>query len=276
MRRRTRRPRGRLLIGLTALAVAGCGAGTSAGSSGSAGATGSSSATTGSSSGSPNGSITVFAAASLKESFSAIGTAFEAADPGTTVTFTFGASSALAQQIVQGAPADVFASASPRNMQQVVDAKAANSSTAFVKNMLEIAVPAADPAKVTSLSDLARPAVKVVLCQPQVPCGALAQQVLAAAKVSVKPVSLEADVKSTLTKVQLGEADAGLVYVTDVTSAGPKVKGVPIPADVDHATTYPIAVLTASRNADLARAFVAYVLSSQGRAELTKVGFEAP
>jgi molybdate transport system substrate-binding protein len=118
--------------------------------------------------------------------------------------------------------------------------------------------------------------VKVALCQPQVPCGDLAQKVLAAAKVQVKPATLEADVKATLTKVQLGEVDAGLVYVTDVKAAGDKVTGVRIPADVDLATTYPIAALTGSRNADLARAFVRYVLSGAAKAELTEAGFEAP
>jgi molybdate transport system substrate-binding protein len=256
-----------LLAGLAVLALAACGSSDSSGSStASAGA---------SPSGSASGSITVFAAASLEESFTVIGSAFEAAHPGTKVTFSFGASSALAQQITQGAPADVFASASPKNMQQVVDGKAANDSTAFAKNVLEIAVPPNDPATVTGLNDLGKGGVKVVLCQPQVPCGTLAQTVLGKAGVTVEPVSLEADVKSTLSKVQLGEADAALVYVTDVTSAGDRVKGIEIPADVNAATTYPIATLTASKNADLAKAFVTYVLS-EGRAELTKVGFQAP
>jgi molybdate transport system substrate-binding protein len=255
-----------LLVGAAVLALAACGTGDSGSSTASAGASASSSV---------SGSITVFAAASLKESFTAIGTAFEAAHPGTKVTFNFGPSSALAQQITQGAPADVFASASPTTMQQVVDGKAANDSTAFARNVLEIAVPPNDPAKVAGLGDLGRAGVKVVLCQPQVPCGALAQTVLGKAGVTVKPVSLEADVKSTLSKVQLGEADAALVYVTDVTSAGDTVKGIEIPADVNAATTYPITTLTGSKNPDLATAFVTYVLS-EGRAELTKVGFQAP
>jgi molybdate transport system substrate-binding protein len=254
----------RLLIGVTAVTLAGCGGGSSTSSS------------SASPSGSLAGNITVFAAASLTESFTAIGSAFEAAHPGTKVTFNYGASSALAQQITQGAPGDVFASASTKNMQQVVDDKAANESTAFARNVLEIAVPPSNPAKVAALADLGKPDVKVVLCQPQVPCGALAQTVLGKAEVTVKPVSLEADVKSTLAKVQLGEADAALVYVTDVTSAGEQVQGIEIPAEVNAATTYPIAALTASRNAGLAQAFVAYVLSSAGRAELTKAGFQAP
>jgi molybdate transport system substrate-binding protein len=218
----------------------------------------------------------VFAAASLTESFTAIGSAFQAANPGTKVRFSFGASSALAQQITSGAPADVFASASPENMQQVTDGKAANDSTAFARNVLEIAVPPGNPARVNALADLGKPGVKVVLCQPQVPCGALAQTVLGKAGVTLEPVSLEADVKSTLAKVQLGEADAALVYVTDVAAAGAKVKGIEIPADVNAATTYPIAALTNARNTGLARAFVAYVLSSAGQSELAKAGFEAP
>lgn len=259
-----------VLVGAAALALAGCGGGSSATSTSTSGSAAASS------SASLSGDLTVFAAASLKESFTALGASFEAAHPGTKVTFNFGASSALAQQITQGAPADVFASASPKNMQQVVDGKAANDSAAFARNVLEIAVPPANPAKIGSLADLAKPGVKVVLCQPQVPCGALAQTVLGKAKVTVEPVSLEADVKSTLAKVQLGEADAALVYVTDVKAAGDKVTGIAIPADVNASTTYPIAALTASRHADLAEAFVAYVRSDAGRAELAKAGFEAP
>jgi molybdate transport system substrate-binding protein len=254
----------RVLIGLAALALAGCGS------------SGSSTSSSVSASGSPSGSIAVFAAASLTEAFTAIGRAFEAASPGTKVTFNFGASSALAQQITSGAPADVFAAASAKNMQQVVDGKAANASTAFARNVLEIAVPPGNPAQVAGLADLGEPGVKVVLCQPQVPCGALAQTVLGKADVTVEPVSLEADVRSTLAKVQLGEADAALVYVTDVTAARDKVKGIEIPADVNAATTYPIATLSDSKNTGLAQAFVAYVLSSAGQSELRKAGFEAP
>jgi molybdate transport system substrate-binding protein len=254
------------------LALAGCGGGSSN--------TGGSGAGTGTAGSAPSGgaglhgSITVLAAASLKESFTAIGKAFETANPGVTVTFSFGASSTLVQQITQGAPADVFASASEKNMQQVVDAKAAADPTPFAKNVLEIAVPTDNPAKIAALQDLAGPGVKVALCQPQVPCGDLAQKVLARAKVTVQPATLEADVKATLTKVQLGEVDAGLVYVTDVKAAGDKVTGVQIPADVNESTTYPIAALSGSENADLAKAFVQYVLSGAAEAELTEAGFE--
>jgi molybdate transport system substrate-binding protein len=259
-----------LLAVAAALALAGCGD-VSSSSTTTAGASSASSGGSG-----VQGTITVLAAASLKESFRAIGTAFETANPGTNVTFSFGASSGLAQQITEGAPADVFASASQKNMQQVVDAKAASDPRAFARNVLEIAVPTDNPAKVATLQDLARPGVKVALCQPQVPCGDLAQKVLAKAKVAVTPATLEADVKATLTKVQLGEVDAGLVYVTDVKAAGDKVSAVPIPADVNLATTYPIAALSGSKNAGLANAFVKYVLSGAAKAELTGAGFEAP
>jgi molybdate transport system substrate-binding protein len=255
------------LLAVTAvLALAACGSGSSAGGTGS-----SASVAAGS-----HGNITVLAAASLKESFTAIGKAFEAANPGTAVTLSFGPSSTLARQITQGAPADVFASASGKNMQQVVDAKAATDQTPFVKNVLEIAVPPDNPGRIAALADLAKPGLKVALCQPQVPCGDLAQKVLAKAKVTVTPATLEADVKATLTKVQLGEVDAGLVYVTDVKAAGDKVTAVRIPPDVNLATTYPIAALSGSANPDLAKAFVQYVLSGPARAELTEAGFQTP
>jgi len=222
------------------------------------------------------GSITVFAAASLTDAFNTLGKNFQAAHPGTTITFNYGASSALATQITQGAPADVFASASTKNMDQVVTAKAASDPTTFVKNEMEIAVPPSNPANVTQLSDLAKSSVKVVLCQPEVPCGATAQKVFSNAKITVKPVSEEADVKSTLAKVTLGEADAGVVYVTDVLAAKDKVKGVEIPEDVNASTSYPIAPLTASKNADLAKAFVDYVLSPDGASVLSAAGFAKP
>ncbi len=193
-----------------------------------------------------------------------------------SVKFNFGASSALAQQINQGAPADVFASASPKNMTQVVQAKHASSSQNFVKNVMEIAVPPSNPGQVQSVADLARSGVKVALCQPQVPCGATANAVFANAKITVHPVTLEPDVKSTLSKVELGAVDAGVVYVTDVRAAGSKVKGIEIPAATNASTEYPIAALTSASNSAGAQAFVAYVLSDAGRAVLTADGFEQP
>jgi molybdate transport system substrate-binding protein len=222
------------------------------------------------------GTVNVFAAASLQESFTTLTKQFEAAHPGVTVTPNFGASSALSQQINQGAPADVFASASQTNMDQVVQAGEAASSTAFAKNVMEIAVSPANPAAIASLNDLATAGVKVALCQSQVPCGSVAAKVFANAKLTVTPVSQEADVKAVLTKVQLGEVDAGVVYVTDVKAAGDKVKGIEIGGDVNASTSYPIAALTKAPNPDAAAAFVAYVTSADGRAVLTAGGFAAP
>jgi molybdate transport system substrate-binding protein len=223
-----------------------------------------------------SGEITVLAAASLSGSFQTLGTQFQDANPGTTVTFSFGASSALVTQITQDAPADVFASASQKDMDAVVAAGAATTSTPFAENVMEIAVPPANPGQVARLADLARPGVKVALCQAEVPCGATAAKVFANAKLTVKPVTEESDVKATLAKVSLGEVDAGVVYVTDVLAAGDSVKGIEIPADVNASTTYPIAPLTASKNAALARAFVDHVLSAEGQKVLTAAGFQAP
>lgn len=222
------------------------------------------------------GSITVFAAASLTESFTALGRQFQAVHPGVKVTFSFAASSALATQITNGAPADVFASASGKNMDQAVAADAAAKPTTFAKNVAEVAVPPSNPGNVTSVTDLAKSSVKVALCQPQVPCGSTARKVFTNAKITVKPVTLEPDVKSVLSKVTLGEVDAGVVYVTDVRAAGSKVRGVQIPANLNASTSYPIAVLIRSANSAVAQAFVAYVLSPAGQSVLTAAGFERP
>ena len=218
----------------------------------------------------------MFAAASLTESFTELGKQFESANPGMKVTFSFGASSALAQQINSGAPADVFASASPKNMDQVIDAGGASNPKVFATNKMEIATPPDNPADIASVNDLAKSSVKTALCQPQVPCGSVAQQVFTNAKITVKPVTLEPDVKSVLTKVQLGEVDAGMVYVTDVKAADAKVKGVEIADDVNASTDYPIAALTESGNAAVASAFVELVLSPVGQGVLTAAGFQAP
>lgn len=222
------------------------------------------------------GTVTVLAAASLQEAFTTLGQQFEVANPGTTVQFSFGASSALAAQINSGAPADVFASASPTNMEQVMDAGGASASANFVKNVMEIAVPPSNPANITGVVDLAKSTVKVALCQPQVPCGAVAAQVFSNAGITVTPVTLEADVKSTLSKVELNEVDAGVVYVTDVRSAGDQVMGIAIPDDINASTDYPIAALTKAPNAAGAKAFVDFVLSPAGQSVLTAAGFEQP
>lgn len=226
--------------------------------------------------GAVSGTVTVFAAASLTGSFTTIGKQFEAAHPGTTVKFNFSASSSLAGNINQGAPADVFASASPKNMQQVVDAGGASDSKTFANNVMEIAVPPDNPANVTQVTDLAKSDVKVALCEPQVPCGAVAQEVFKKANITVKPVTQGADVKAVLTTVQLGEVDAGMVYQTDVQAAGAKVKGIEIPADQNASTSYPIAALTKAPNAAGAAAFVDYVLSPDGEKVLEQAGFASP
>lgn len=226
--------------------------------------------------GGPSGEITVLAAASLTESFTALGGRFEAENPGSKVTFSFGPSSGLAEQINEGAPADVFASASAKNMTQVVDAGNAADPATFANNTMEIAVPPDNPAGIASLADLAEPGTKVVLCAEEVPCGVSAREVFANAGIAVTPVSNEVDVKSTLAKVTLGEADAGLVYVTDVRAAGDAVVGVKIPADLNVTTAYPIATLENGDNVALAQAFVDYVRSDAGAAELEAAGFTQP
>ena len=220
--------------------------------------------------------VTVFAAASLTESFTTLGKQFEAAHPGVRVKFNFAASSALAESIAQGAPADVFASASTKNMDSVVASGDASGPTTFAKNAMEIAVPPANPGGVDSLSDLTKPGLKVALCQPQVPCGVAAQKVFDNANITVEPVTLGADVKAVLTAVRLGEVDAGVVYETDVQAAGEKVNGIQIPAEQNASTAYPIAVLTKAPNAAGARAFVDYVLSADGTKVLTGAGFASP
>ncbi len=224
-----------------------------------------------------SGKIVVLAASSLTESFTALGKAFEAEHPGTTVSFSFAASSELATQVEQGAPADVFASASPATMAQVSDGgNTAGKPVTFARNTLEIAVPAGNPAKVTGLADFARKDLTIALCAPEVPCGAAADKVFAAAKVTPAPDTLEADVKATLAKVTLGEVDAALVYKTDVIAAGEKVEGIDFPEAADAVNDYPIAVLKDARTPATAQAFVDLVLSAGGQKVLSEAGFQLP
>ncbi len=227
-------------------------------------------------SGSPalQGSITVLAAASLTGSFTELGRQFEAAHPGTRVVLSFGASGTLAQQVQQGAPADVFASASTATMQQVV--ADVDAPRTFARNSAAVAVARDRAGTVGALSDLARPGVRVALCEPQVPCGALAQQVLEKAHLQVQPVTLGLDVKATLAYVASGEADAAIVYVTDVRAAGSSVVAVPVPADAQASTSYPIATVRAGRAPALARAFTDLVLSPAGQQVLAAAGFSPP
>jgi molybdate transport system substrate-binding protein len=210
------------------------------------------------------------------ETFTKIGQQFEAAHKGDTVKFSFGPSDGLATQITSGAPADVFASASPTTMDTVVKADDAANPQNFAKNTMEVAVPPNNPAKVSSVNDLAKHSVKVALCQPQVPCGVVAAEVFKNAGITVKPVTLQPDVKSVLTQVETGNVDAGMVYVTDVMAAGSKVKGVTIPANDNASTLYPIATVSSSKEKPIADAFVAYVLSPAGQSVLTAAGFEKP
>jgi molybdate transport system substrate-binding protein len=251
---------------VVAAAVAGC---SSSGSS-----SGSSSSSSGSSA--SKGSITVFAAASLQGSFTQIGKQFQAAHPGDTVKFSFGPSSGLATQVTSGAPADVFASAAPANMQDVVSAGDASNPQNFAKNTMEVAVPPNNPGNVSAVTDLAKKSVKVALCQPQVPCGVVAAEVFKNAGITVKPVTLQPDVKSVLTQVETGNVDAGMVYVTDVMAAGSKVNGVDISASDNASTLYPIATISDSKHTSIAQAFVTYVLSPAGQKVLTAAGFEKP
>ena len=253
-----------LVLGTTA--CGGSGSGDTAGGSRSGGSS--------SSSGGPSGEITVFAAASLKKTFTRIGADFEKAHPGTKVTFSFAGSSDLVAQIQQGAPADVFASADTRNMDKVTaDSLTAAPPVVFASNTLEIAVPKGNPAHIASLADLAKPGVKVVLCAPAVPCGSAAAKVEQAAGIDIKPVSEEQSVTDVLGKVTAGEADAGLVYVTDVKGAASGVQGITFAQSSAAVNSYPIAALKASRNAALADAFVRAVTGDAGQQVLAAAGF---
>ena len=221
-----------------------------------------------------SGSITVFAAASLTKTFGELATKFEAAHPGVTVTTSFAGSADLVAQITAGAPADVFASADAKNMAKV--STLVGTPVNFATNMLEIAVPPGNPAKITSFADLARPGVKTVVCAPAVPCGAATVAIEASTGVKLTPVSEENAVTDVLGKVSSAEADAGLVYVTDVKGAGSRVTGIPFAQSSKAVNTYPIATIAASRNSRVAKAFVEYVAGTVGRTVLAAAGFGAP
>ncbi|MER5756442.1 molybdate ABC transporter substrate-binding protein [Streptomyces sp. NPDC002088] len=224
-----------------------------------------------------SGTVTVFAAASLRESFTTLGKDFEKEHPGTKVTFNFGGSDTLAASITSGAPADVFAAASTKTMAIVTDKKdAATTPVTFVRNQLEIATLPGNPDKIASLKDLTKSSLKVVLCDKTVPCGAAAQKALDASSLKLTPVSYEQDVKSALTKVELKEADAAVVYKTDVHAAGDKVEGVEFPESADAINDYPIALLKDAPNAEAAKAFIALVQSAEGQKVLTEAGFLKP
>jgi molybdate transport system substrate-binding protein len=223
------------------------------------------------------GDVTVFAAASLTESFTELGEAFSAEHPDATVTFNFASSSDLVAQIIEGAPADVFASADQSNMAKLTDAgDNGGAPEVFATNSLQIAVEPGNPRHIRGLADLEDPDLVIVTCDPEVPIGRYTQEVFANAGVRVTPDSFEEDVKAVLNKVVLGEADAGVVYTTDVIAAGDSVTGVEIPTDVNVTPEYPIAVTAAAPNPAGAAAFVELVRGEAGQAILQRFGFSAP
>ncbi|GAB2445484.1 molybdate ABC transporter substrate-binding protein [Nocardioides hungaricus] len=218
--------------------------------------------------------LTVYAAASLTASFEEIATAFEKENDGVNVEFNFGGSSDLVTQIQEGAGADVFASADTANMDKLVAADLAGADPQdFATNTLEIAVPPGNPAGVTSFQDLAKPGLDLVVCAPEVPCGTASLQVADNAGVTLSPVSEEQSVTDVLAKVASGEADAGLVYVTDVLAAGKDVEGITFPESDSVVNTYPIAPVADSGEADLAQRFVDFVLGDTGQQVLADYGF---
>ena len=250
---------------IAALVLAACSSSTSTPSASSSGA------------GKVSGTVVVFAATSLTDAFNKIGAQFEKAHPGVTVKFNYNGSSSLATSITQGAPADVFASAAPANMKTVTDAgDAAGTPQVFTRNTGEIMVEKGNPKKITSVKDLANPAIKVAVCAPEVPCGAVATAIFKNAGVTVKPVSEETNVGGVVTKVTLGEVDAGIVYVTDVKESEGKATGVPIPASQNDITEYPIVQVKGAPNATAAKAFISYVLGPDGQQVLASFGFMPP
>lgn len=251
----TRVVRGGWLVGAVGLLAAGCSANSAAGPS----------------------ELTVFAASSLTGALNRLGRDFEEAHPGTTIRFDFAGSSDLAAQLEHGAQADVFASADQVTMDRVVsEGLVAGRPVVFATNTMMIAVPPGNPGDIGGVADLGRPGVKVVVCAPAVPCGAATEKVEANTGVDLHPVSEEASVTDVLGKVVAGEADAGVVYVTDVKTAGDTVEGVPIPLRQNAVNTYPIAVMSASPAFAAAQEFQAFVVGPEGRKTLVAAGFGAP
>jgi len=223
------------------------------------------------------GTVTVFAAASLKSTFTKLADQFKTAHIDTDVNINFAGSSDLVTQLTHGAPADVFASADEKNMTKAVDAKLLSGEPVkFATNTLTIVTLTGNPKGVTSFADLAKPGVSVVVCAPQVPCGSAAQKIEQAAGVKLTPVSEESAVTDVLAKITSGQADADLVYVTDAKDAGEAVTAVPFPESSDAVNTYSITVLKDSKNAKTAQAFVDLVTGPAGRKVLAEAGFAAP
>jgi molybdate transport system substrate-binding protein len=223
------------------------------------------------------GELLVSAAASLTDAFADVGAAFEEANPGIDVILNLGSSSALREQILEGAPADVFASANTSNMDQVAEAgEVTGEAEIFVTNSLQIAVPEGNPADVIGLEDFARDELLIGLCAEDVPCGEFGREALASAGVTPAVDTNEPDVRALLTKIEAGELDAGITYVTDVLSTAGTVEGVDIPEENNVVAEYPIAALGSAPNPDAAVAFVEFVLSEEGQAILTGYGFSPP
>jgi molybdate transport system substrate-binding protein len=251
-----------LVIGI----ISGCGSSNNASST--------SSPTSGAAGG---GKVIVFAAASLKKSFTDIGEQFKTDNPGSDVEFSFAGSSDLVTQLTQGAPADVFASADTKNMDKAAQADLLSGSPVnFASNTLTIVTAPGNPKKIASFKDLAQPGLSVVVCAPQVPCGSATATVEKATGVKLNPVSEESQVTDVLGKVTSGQADAGLVYVTDAQGAGDKVTAVAFPESSEAVNTYPIAVLKQSKNQDLAKKFVDLVTGEAGQKVLNAAGFAKP
>lgn len=266
-----------LALALVGLALTACTAlPATSGATGSS-ATGTTASGTATGSAGPTGSITVFAAASLQRTFTELGKQYEQQHPGTTVTFSFAGSSDLVSQIRNGAPADVLASADEANMAKLASTDLATGwPRDFATNTLEIAVAPGNPEHVQDLRDLAASDLQVVTCAAPVPCGAATAEVERAAGIELRPVSEEQSVTDVLGKVESGQADAGVVYVTDVEGSGGKVDGVPFAESSEAVNTYPIGVLRESSNPELAASFAAYVRSDAGRKVLSDAGFGAP
>lgn len=265
-----------LLVGLAVLTL---GLGACGGDETDGGSTGPAASASGAAEGTGSdltGSLTVFAAASLTDVFTALGDDFMAAHPDVQVEFNFAGSSTLAQQINSGAPADVFASASPTTMQTVVDAGGADGEpTVFTSNTLQIAVPLGNPAGITGLADLADPDLTIALCAPEVPCGAAAVTVFEAAGLTPAADTLEQDVTAVLTKVEGDDVDAGLVYRTDVLG-NDRIEGLDFPESAEAVNDYPIVALAEAPHPDNAAAWVAYIVGDEGQQALGDAGFQAP
>lgn len=223
-----------------------------------------------------SGTVTVLAAASLTGSLDELAARFEEAHPGVDVVISYGGSSALAEQIVSGSPADVFFSANESTMATVTDAGLAVAPEVLLTNVLEIAVPAGNPGGVSGLADFANPELTIALCDPAVPCGSAAQKLFAATGITPAADTLEEDVKAALTKVALGEVDAALVYVTDVRAAGADVEGIEVPEAAQAINRYPISLLADAGNPVAAEAFVDFVGSAEGLKVFTDAGFGTP